>query len=94
MVKTHNSTLVAGISIKRSPRVVSSRVLMRFSFPLLLLSSGRECTVLSGCAAGADVTPACTPGRNPEEEDGTVVGCSGSPHLAAVSQDGWAWILW
>ncbi len=66
-----------------------------FGLPLtlLLFSRGREYAVLSGRAAGADVPSARTPGRNPEEEDSKVVGCSGSPHLAAVPQDGWTGLL-
>lgn len=70
-------------------------MLLIFSFPFThpFSSSGRECTVLSGRAAGADVPPARTPGRNPEEEDCQVVGRSGSPHLAAVPQDGWTGLL-
>ena len=49
--------------------------------------------MLSGRAAGAVIPPASTPGCNPEEEDGEVVGRSGSPHLAAVPQDGWTGLL-
>lgn len=60
----------------------------------VLLSRGRQLTVLSGRAAGADVAPACTAGRHPEEKDGAVLGLSGSSHLAAVPQDGRTWLIW
>lgn len=49
--------------------------------------------MLSGRTACAVVPPAPTPGRNPEEEDSKVLGRSGSPHLAAVPQDGWTGLL-
>lgn len=67
--------------------------MISFPFTRPLSSSGREYAVLSGCAAGADVPAARTPGRDPEEEDSKVVGRSGSPHLAAVPQDGWTGLL-
>lgn len=50
--------------------------------------------MLSGCLKGTDVAPACTSGCNSKEEDGAVMGGSGSSHLAAVSQDGWTRFLW
>lgn len=55
-----------------------------FPFTYLLSSSGRERAMFSGCLAGAHVPPARTPGRNPKEKDGAVVGGSRSSHLATV----------
>lgn len=57
-------------------------------------SHGRELAVLSGCAKDVTVSAACAAGRHPKEAICTLLGCPGSPYLAAVPQDGWQGILW
>lgn len=69
---------------------ISVSILNSLSF----YSGGCERAVLSGCVESSSLSPACSPGCHPEEEDRSLLGSSGASHMAAVSQDGWKRVLW
>lgn len=56
-------------------------------------SGGCEHAVLPGHPAHAAVAAARAAGRHPEEAHGAVLGRAGTPHLAAVPQNGWERLL-
>lgn len=59
-----------------------------------LCSSRYEQAVLSGRPAGVVVPPACVAGHHSEKEECSLMGRSGTTHLATVPQNGWEGIIW